>query len=204
MKMESQIGCDDPANSVGLFCRGTIGFPNLSQRAVSAIYRIVIWNWQSRDVVIGSEALARKTSEQIPLASTGVSSNNGKIRAGTDVSVSHAGWNYDHIPGMQVDVLAVLAADSQGRSTAINRKRFMRCAVIMSKGIDAVLPRVGPIVLSQALFNDGRAIFRFGRERMSINQQRQVAVWENAVVLKTELLRHNEFLLSNGGMDLHM
>ena len=39
------------------------GFPNLSQRAVSAVDRIVIGNWQSRDVVIGFWPLARQTSK---------------------------------------------------------------------------------------------------------------------------------------------
>ena len=123
------------------------GFPNLSQRAVSAIYRIVIGNWQSRDVVIGSGSLAWLTPKQIPFASIGVSSNNGKVRAGADILVSHTGWNYDQVPGIHLDVAAVLAADPQGRSTAINSQGFMRGAVIMSEGIDAVSPRVGPVVL---------------------------------------------------------
>ena len=154
--------------------------------------------------MIGSGALAWETSEQIPLASTGVSANDGKVRAGADILVSYTGWNYDHVPGIHLDVAAVLAADSQGRSTTINSQRFMRGAVIMSEGIDAVSPRVGPVVLSKALFNNGSAIPGVSCECLPINQQRQVAVWENAVVLKTELLRRNEFLLFNCGMGLHM
>jgi len=153
--------------------------------------------------VIGSGSLAWLTSEQIPFASIGVSSNNGKVRAGADILVSHTGWNYDHVPGIHLDVAAVLAADSQGRSATINSQRFMRGAVIMSEGIDAVSPRVGPVVLRKALFNNGSAI-RLRCERLSIDQQRQDAVWENAVVLKTELFRRDEFLLFNRGMGLHM
>ena len=80
----------------------------------------------------------------------------------------------------------------------------MRGAVIMSKRINAVSPRVGPIVLCKALFNNGSAIFRVSCECLPVNQQRQVAVWENAVVLKTELFRHNEFLPFNRVMGLHM
>jgi len=154
--------------------------------------------------VIGSGSLARLTSEQIPFASIGVSSNNGKVRAGADILVSHTGWNYDHVPGIHLDVAAVLAADSQGRSTTVNSQRFMRGAVIMSEGIDAISPRVGPVVLRKALFNNGSAIRRVSCECLPVNQQRQVAVWENAVVLKTELLRRNEFPLFNRGMGLHM
>ena len=80
----------------------------------------------------------------------------------------------------------------------------MRCAVIMSEGVDAVSPRIRPIVLSKALFNDGSAILRFRCERVPINQQWQVAVRENAVVLKTELLRFNQIPLFNGRMGFHM
>src|SRR5262249_2543967 len=119
--------------------------PDPSQGTVSAVYRIVVWNWQSRDAVIGFWSLARLTPKKIPLASIGISSNNGVVRTGADFLVSHTGWNYDHVPGIHLDVAAALAAESQCRRTAINSKRFMRCAVVMSKGINAVSPRVGPV-----------------------------------------------------------
>ena len=118
--------------------------------------------------------------------------------------MSNPGWNHDDVAGVHLDVAALLGADSQGRSTTINAKRFMRGAVIMSKGIDTVSPRIGPIVLRKALFNNGSAIFHLRCECLPINQQRQAAVWENAVVLKTELLRGNEFLLFNRRMGSHM
>ena len=191
-------------NGLRLFWLRRCELPNLSQWTLGAVDRIVVWNWQSRDVVIGSGALAWETSEQIPLASTGVSANDGKVRAGADILVRYTGRNYDHVPGIHLDVAAVLAADSQGRSSTINSQRFMRGAVIMSEGIDAVSPRVGPVVLRKALFDNGSAICRVSCECLPINQQRQVAVWENVVVLKTELLRRNEFLLFNCGMGLHM
>ena len=172
-------------------------FPDLSQRTFRAIDRIVIGDWQTGDTVIGFGSLARSTSKQVPLASTRVSANNSKILARADFLVRYTGWNYDHVPGMHLDVPAVLAAESQCRKTTINSKRFMRGAVIMSKGINTVSPRVGPIVLSKALFNNRRAIFRLRCECLPINQQRQVAVRESAVVLEPELLRLNEFFLFN-------
>ena len=100
-------------------------FPDLSQRTVGAVDWIVVWNWQSRDPLIGSGSLAWLTSEQIPFASIGVGSNNGKVRAGADLLVSNPGWNHDDVAGVHLDVTALLGADSQGRSTTINAKRFM-------------------------------------------------------------------------------
>jgi len=179
------------------------GLPDLSQWSLGAVDWIVIRNWQGSDFLIGFGALVRQASKQIPLTSTGVSANDSKICAGFQFSVSHTGWNHDYVAGIHLDVAAVLAADSQGRSATINSKRFMRGAVVMRKGIDAVSPRVGPVVLRKALFNNGSAI-RLRCERLSIDQQRQDAVWENAVVLKTELFRRDEFLLFNRGMGLHM
>ena len=179
-------------------------FPNLSQWTLRAVDWIVVWNWQSRDSMIGAGALAWETAEQIPFASIRVRADNGKVRAGTDILVSHTSWNYDRVSGIHLDVTAMLAADSQGRSTTIDSQRFMRCAVIMRERINAVSPRVSPVVLRKELFNNGSAILRFRCECLPINQQRQVAVWENAVVLKTEPLRQDEFLLFNCGMDLHM
>ena len=154
--------------------------------------------------MIGSGSLACPTPKQIPLASARVSSNNGKVRAGADFLVRYAGWNYDHVPSIHLDIAAVLAANSQSRSATINSERFVRCAVVMRKGIDAVSPRVGPVVFRKALFDNGSAIFRLRCERVPIDQQRQVAVWENVVVLKSELLRFNQIPLVRGRMGFHM
>jgi len=154
--------------------------------------------------VIGFRPLARPTPKQIPLASVRVSSNNGEVRAGADFLVRYAGWNYDHIPSIHLDIAAALAANSQSRSATINSERFVRCAVVMSEGIDAVSPRVGPVVFRKAWFDNGSAIFRLRCEGVPIDQQRQVAVWENAVLLKSELLRFNQTPLVRGRMGFHM
>src|SRR5207244_10535582 len=97
----------------------TDGFPGLSQWALRTVDRIVIRNWQSRDIVIGLWALARQTPKQIPLASIRVGSNNCKVRAGANILVSYTCWNYDHITGMHLDVLAMLAAEDR-KSTRLN------------------------------------------------------------------------------------
>src|SRR6516164_3552096 len=62
-----------------------IRFPDLPQRAVGAVNRIVIGDWQSCDRAIGFWPFARQTAKQIPLASIRVSSHNAEIRARTDV-----------------------------------------------------------------------------------------------------------------------
>ena len=64
----------------------------------------------------------------------------------------HSGWNDNKVPGMHFDVLAVFAADAQGRRAAINSKNLVSGAVIMRERINAVAPRVAPVVLSKTLF----------------------------------------------------
>ena len=75
----------------------------------------------------------------------------------------------------------------------------------MRKGIDTVSPRIGPIVLGKTLFKNRRRIFVLRYECLVVEQQRQHAIWENSVVLETELFRlnkvslldHKQRLLSN-------
>ena len=69
-----------------------------------------------------------------------VRANDTEILAGAHLPVRHAGWNYNHIAGMNRDVLSELAAESQDRTAAIDSQRFMRRAVIMSERINAVSP----------------------------------------------------------------
>jgi hypothetical protein len=145
-----------------------MGSPNLWQWTFSAVDRIIVWNWQRRDILIGLGPLARQTPKQIPFASIGVSSNNSKIFAGTNILVSYTGWNHNYIAGMHLNVFAVRAAESQGGSAAISSKHFMRRAVIVSEGIDAVSPRIRPIVLGKTLFNNRSAIARLCHECLSI------------------------------------
>jgi hypothetical protein len=118
--------------------------------------------------------------------------------------VSHTGGNDNHIAGMHLNGFAMVAAESQGRCAAISSKHFMRGAVIMSKGIDAVSPRIAPIILRKALLNSRSVISYLHFECLPIQQYREDAIREDAVVFEDELLRLNEFLLSNHGMSLHM
>ena len=49
--------------------------------------------------------------------------------------------NENDVAGADLDGLAVLAAESQSCGATIDTERFVRRAVIMSKGIDAVCAR---------------------------------------------------------------
>ena len=88
-------------------------FPDLPQRAVGAVDRVLIGNRESRDVAIGFGPFAWLAAKQIPLAPVGVGSNDSKIRARSDVLVGHSGWNHDEIASAHLDILALLAAKSQ-------------------------------------------------------------------------------------------
>ena len=168
-------------------------FPNLAQWSVDAVDRVVIGHRESGDFVIGFGPLARHAAKQIPVAAIRVPSDNGKIRASTDLLMSDAGWNYNYVAGMQLYISAVLATELQSRVAAVDAQRFMRGAVIMGKRIDAVSPRIRPIVATQAFFHDRSTVSVFRCECLSIHEQRQHAIWKNAVVGKSELLRLNEF-----------
>src|SRR5260370_30674842 len=96
------------------------GFPDLPQRTVDAVDRIVIGNWQSCDGVIGFWAFARQTAKQIPLASIRVSSHNIKIRTRADAVMRDTRWNENDVAGAHLYVLAVLAAESQSCGATID------------------------------------------------------------------------------------
>src|SRR5438874_8664090 len=134
--------------------------------------------------MIGFRALAREPPKQVPLTTAGVSSDNTEIVAGTNVLVCHTGRDDYHIAGMHLDVLAMLATESQSGSARINTQHFMRRAVIMRKGIDSVSPRVGPIVLGETPFENRSRIFGVSYDRVSIGQQGQGTIWKNTVVLE--------------------
>src|SRR6266699_5527566 len=149
-----------PASVVLPVLRSAAHFPDLPQWAVSAVDRIVIGNWQSCDGAIGFWPFARQTAKQIPLASIRVSSHYTKIRTRADVVMRDTRRNENDVAGADLDRLTVLAAESHFCSTTIDTERFVRRAVIMSKGIDAVPPRVAPIVLGESALENGSAILR--------------------------------------------
>src|SRR2546423_13298150 len=153
-----------PASAVLPVLRSAAHFPDLPQWAVSAVDRIVIGNWQSCDGAIGFWAFARQTAKQIPLASIRVSSHNAKIRTRADVVMCDTRRNENDVAGADLDGLAVLAAESQSCGAIVDTERFVRRAVIMSKGIDAVPPRVAPIVLRESALENGSAILRVRRD----------------------------------------
>ena len=90
------------------------------------------------------------------MASVGIRSYNAKIVTCADVLVRNSGWDDYHVASVHLDVLAVLATEAKSGSARINAQHFMRRAVIMGKGIDSVSPRVGPVVLGETLFKNGR------------------------------------------------
>src|SRR4029453_430150 len=144
-------------------------FPNLPQRSLRAVDRIVIGNWKSCDGAIRVWPFARQTAKQIPLASVRVSSNNAKVGACADVLMSDTSRNENDVSRAHLDGLPVLvAAESQRCRAMIDTEHFMRCAVIMSKGIDAVSPRVAPIILSESSFESRGATLRVRCDRPPI------------------------------------
>src|SRR6266550_4274519 len=129
------------------------------------------------------------------MASTGIRSYNAKIVTGADVLMGHTRWNNYHVARVHLNILAAFAAQAQSRRAGINTKHFMRGAVIMGEGINSVSPRVGPVVLGETFFKNGRWIFGIRCNCPPIEQQGKGTIWENAVVLERELLRLNEVLL---------
>jgi len=174
------------------------GFPNLSQRTFRAIDRIIIWNWQSGDLAIGFGPLAEPASEQVPIASIGISANNGKVRARIEFLVSDASWNHNYVAGLHIQIPAALTANFQCRGATVDTENLMRGAVIMSKGIHTVSPRITPVIVSEAFLKKGSGIVTVGGECVPVHQQWQHAVWKNAVVFKPELLRLNKLSRDHG------
>mgnify|MGYP003693543239 CR=1 FL=1 len=107
----------------------------------------------------------------------------------------NSGWDDYHVAGVHLDILAVLATEAKSGSTGINAQHFMRGAVIMRKGIDSVSPRVGPVVLGETFFKNGRRIFGLRCDCLVIEQQGKGTIWENTVVFEIQLLRLNEDLV---------
>src|SRR4030095_1560070 len=99
--------------------------------ALCSVDRIIVRNWQSRDLAIGFGALARPASKQVPVAPVRGRAPHREIGARADILVSHAGWNYDQIARMHLDTCPLLAADPQLCMTAENTQHLMRRAVIM-------------------------------------------------------------------------
>ena len=137
------------------------------------------------------------------MASAGIRSYNAKIVTSSDVLVRNSGWNDYHVASVHLDILAVLATEAKSGTTRINAQHFMRRAVIMRKGINSVSPRVGPVVLGETFFKNGRRILGLGCDCLVIKQQGQGTIWENAVVLEIQLGRLNEILLWDPTWRLH-
>src|SRR5262245_27401986 len=144
------------------------GFPELPQRAIGAVDRIVIGDWQSCDGAIGFWSFARETSKQIPLPSVGVSSHNTKVRARADVVMRDTCRNENAVAGRDFNGFTVLTTQAHFCTAIIDTEHFVRRAVIMSKRIDAVSPRIPPIVLSESALEDRSAILRVYCDRRPI------------------------------------
>ena len=104
-----------------------------------------------------------------------------------------------HVASAHLDILAVPATESQVCSAGIDTQHFMRCAVVMRKGIDTISPQVRPIVLRETQFKNGRRIFGVGCDYLSIKQQGKGTIWENTIVFEIQLLRLDKILLLDHG-----
>src|SRR5438094_4226266 len=163
------------------------GFPNLSKRSFRAVDWIVVGNRKRRDLLIGLGSLAWLAPKQVPVASIRICANNGEVLAPANFLVSNTGRNHNHVPGVHVDILAVLATNSQSCGATKHPQHLVRRAVIMRERINAVSPRVAPVVFGKAFFKKGRGILPITWECVAIHQQRQHTVWKNTVVLKRQL-----------------
>src|SRR5215216_2878388 len=74
----------------------------------------------------------------------------------------------------------------------------------MSERINAVSPRIGPVITGKAFFHDGSTVSVFRCECLPIYEQRQQAVWKNAVICKSELLWLNDFSRNHRGGRFHL
>jgi hypothetical protein len=88
------------------------------------------------------------------MASVRISSHYSEFRAGAYILVRNTGWNQNDITEADLDCLAVLSAKSQFCKAIIDTEHLVRRAVIMSEGIDAIPPRIAPIVLSESALED--------------------------------------------------
>src|SRR5262249_10119489 len=143
-------------------------FPDLPQWAVDAVNRVVIRDWQSRDDTIGICPLARQTAKQVPLPPVRVSAHHAKIRTRADLVMPDTRGTEHNISGATHDDLPAFSAEWQFCSAIIYSEHFVRCAVIMSKGIHAVSPGISPVVLSKSALENRRAILRVHGDRAPI------------------------------------
>src|SRR5438552_7146894 len=141
--------------------------------------------------------------QQIPIASVRVRSSTSEVQARIKFLVTDTSWNHNYVAEVYIQIPAMLAAQSQCRDATVNTENFMRGAVIMSKGIHAVSPRITPVVVSEAFLKKPSGIPAIGPQCFPIDQQRQQAIWENAVVIKPKLLRLDDLLFLSHRIHTH-
>src|SRR5881398_3499153 len=92
-----------------------VRFPDLLQWTSAAKKRIVRRQRKRSNIAIGLRSFAWMSAQQIPIATFGISSDDTKIRAGTQVLMRDTRRNYDNVAGVHIERFAVVAANPQLR-----------------------------------------------------------------------------------------
>src|SRR5271165_1789162 len=83
-------------------------------------------------------------------------------------------------------IVALFSPKSHSCRTAIDAEHFMTGAVIMVKRINAVNPRIGPIIGCELFLNSRGRIFAFQIECVTVKEKRIPAVWNHTVIFEKD------------------
>jgi hypothetical protein len=105
-----------------------------------------------------------------------VSSDDMKVRAGSEILVSDARRDYDHVARLHMGADSHCVSETDHCIAAIDAQHLVCGAVIVSERVDAIPPRGPPIVPGVEILEGIRQRLAASRDRGLKDQQRQARI----------------------------
>src|SRR6266849_1936229 len=132
--------------------------PSAEQRAVGAVHRVFgrqrhLWDGLQRAL-----SLLRQSRAFVVSSRARISPDHEQVLARADALMAGPGGENYHISGMQLEYLAVAAAEADAGLPARNAQHFMGAGMVMHVVVDTVAPRISPAVALEQLLECRRWI----------------------------------------------
>jgi hypothetical protein len=169
----------------------------LQQRPVLAAHRVGFGEWHARDVFECHRAFGVFAAQQVPGRARRIAADHDQVAAIAEPLVAGARRQHDDVAGLQIEVLAPLAAEPHAHLPVCDAEHLVRGRMIMVERKNSGAPLRRPVARGEQPLDLRRPVAA-GIERAAIDQHRQLRIIrDRAVVGEAEGFRRAHFLAEN-------
>ena len=138
--------------------------------------RILAGQRNGGNTIVGGRTFSGIPAQKVRMLAYGISSDDMKVRAGSEILMSDARRDHDHVAGLHMGANSRCVSETNHRIAAIDAQHLVSSAVIVRERIDAIAPCGPPIVPGVEILEGIRQRLSASRDRSLIDHQGQARI----------------------------